>query len=124
MQCTSTLETTFAINNGASNSKGSMFKLRTGTTIDINAFTIHLSGTIGNTYQVKIWARKGDYFGHTNSAEGWTLIQDVSVATAGSGSETNLPPLTTPYTVNAGNTTSFHVVHNGYNLRFTGGFLN
>jgi hypothetical protein len=103
VQCTSTLETTFVINNGASNSKGSMFKLWTGTTIDINAFTVHLGGTIGNTYQVKIWARVGDYFGHTNSAEGWTLIQDVSVATAGS---------------------SVHVVHDSYNMRFTDRFLN
>lgn len=117
MQCASTFETTFV---GGNDSYGNMFKLRTETTIDINAFTVHL---YSGTHQVKVWARVGDYFSHRSSSEGWTLIQDVSVTSAGVGSETTLPPLVIPYTVTAGNITSFHIWSSD-GMVYTNGFLN
>ena len=102
--CAKTLSTTWATNNG---SVGNVFKVTANNAVNINAFKIH--GTNMGTCQAKVWARAGDFAGFENSSSGWTLLQDVTVAAAGSGSETVLPDLTTPYAMAAGSMHSFHV---------------
>jgi hypothetical protein len=99
-----TLTTTYATNNGSS---GNVFKVTTTNEINVNAFKIH--ATNSGSGQAIVWARSGDYAGFENSSTGWTKIQDVTVASSGTDTETTLPNLLTPYAMAAGSTHSFHV---------------
>ena len=67
---------------------GAMVDLLPRGDLSITGVSVHLDTPAGESMQIQLWLRAGGHVGHEEDATGWTLLDEVTVTSAGPGEET------------------------------------
>lgn len=89
--------------------------------LSLTAISTYFNGTSGQTGNVQVWMRSGSYVGFTSSSTGWTLLETVSITSAGQTTLASLP-LNSPIDLISGQTTAFYLAGTNVNsgIRYSG----